>query len=122
MLQTRSLAAAFDYVPHDILRNAFPPHLSRSGNPPKDPSLRDPCCHYPLIKCRLDPLRNRHGADVTALANQVYDCPVTLAHLHPIHFQAHQFRSAKTTSEQHGQHRIVSLGAHAVAISMFQHL
>ena len=59
MLQARSLATTLDYVPHDILRDAFPPHLSRSGNPPKDPSLRDPGCHYPLIKCRLDPLWNR---------------------------------------------------------------
>ena len=32
MLQARSLAATLDYVPYDILRDAFPPHLSRSGN------------------------------------------------------------------------------------------
>src|ERR1700686_921595 len=41
MLQARSFAAGFDYVPYDILRDAFSPHLSRSGNPSKDPSLRD---------------------------------------------------------------------------------
>jgi len=29
MLQARSLAATLDYVPHDILRDAFSPHLSR---------------------------------------------------------------------------------------------
>ena len=54
MLQARSLAATLDYVPHDILRDAFPPHLSRSGNPSKDPSFCDPGCHYPLIERRLD--------------------------------------------------------------------
>ena len=118
MLQARSLAATLDYVPHDILRDAFPPHLSRSGNRSKDPSLRDPGCHYPLIECRLDPLWNRHGADVAALADQVHHCPVPLAHLDLIHFQAHQFRSAKATTEQHGQHRIVSLGTHAIATSI----
>jgi len=122
MLQARSLAATLDHVPHDILRDAFSPHPSRSGNRSKNPSLRDLGCYYPLIECRFDPLRNGHRADVAALADQVYDCPVTLAHLHLIHFQAHQFRSAKTTTEQHGQHRIVSLGTHAIAISMFEHL
>src|SRR6202047_2408753 len=40
MLQARSLAATLDYVPHDILRDAFSPHLSRPGNCSKDPSLR----------------------------------------------------------------------------------
>src|SRR5216683_317564 len=43
MLQARSLAATLDYVPHDILRDAFSPHLSRPGHCSKDPSLRHPC-------------------------------------------------------------------------------
>src|ERR1039458_144035 len=122
MLQARSLAASLHYVPHDILRDAFSPPLSRSGNCSKDSSLRDLGCCYPLIECRFDPLWNGHGADVPALTDQVYDCPVTLAHLHLIQFQAHQFRSAKATTEQHGQHRIISLGTHTVATSMFEHL
>jgi len=41
MLQAHSLAATLDYVPHDILRDAFSPHLSRSGNRSKNPSLSD---------------------------------------------------------------------------------
>ena len=41
MFQARSLAAGLDHVPHDILRDAFPPHLSRSGDGSEDPSLRD---------------------------------------------------------------------------------
>ena len=89
MLQARSLAATLDYVPHNILRDAFPPHLSRSGNPPKDPSFCDPGGHYPLVECRFDPLWNRHRADVAALADQVYHRPVPLAHLHLIQFQTH---------------------------------
>jgi len=89
MLQARSLAATLDYVPHDILRDAFPPYLSRSGDGSKDSSLRDLRCHYLLIECRFDPLWNGHRANVPALADQVYDCPVTLAHLHLIQFQAH---------------------------------
>ena len=121
MFQARSLAATRDYVPHDILRDAFSPHLSRSGNCSKDPSLRDLGCHYPLIECRFDPLWNGHRADVAALADQVYHRPVPLAHLDFVQLQAHKFRSAKTTTKQHGQHCIVTLGTHAIAMGMFEH-
>src|SRR2546425_9576657 len=81
MLQARSLAATLDYVPHDILRDAFSPHLSRPGNGSKDPSLRDSGCYRPLIKRGFDPLRNGDGANVATLADQVHHCPVTLTHL-----------------------------------------
>lgn len=76
MLQARSLAATLDYVPHNVLRDAFSPHLSRSGNSSKDPSLCDHGCHHPLIECRLDPLWNGHRADVATLSDQVYHRPV----------------------------------------------
>ena len=91
MLQARSLAAGLYYVPHDILRDAFPPYLSRSGDGSKDPSVRDPGGSYPLIKRCFDPFWDRHGADVAALADQVYYRPMALAHLDLIQLQAHKF-------------------------------
>jgi len=69
MLQACSLAAGLDYVPHDILRDAFPPHLSRPGDCSKDPSLPDPGRYRPPIERRFDPFWNGHGADVSALAD-----------------------------------------------------
>ena len=81
MLQARSLTAGLDYVPHNILRDAFSPYFSRPGDRSKDPSLRDPGCYRPLIECRFDPFWNRHGADVAALADQIHHRPVLLAHL-----------------------------------------
>jgi hypothetical protein len=81
MFQARSLAATLDYVPHDILRDAFSRHLSRSGNCSKDPSLGNLGCYYPLIERRFDPLWNRDRADVAALADQIYHRPMPLAHL-----------------------------------------
>ena len=122
MLQARSLAATLDYVPHDILRDAFSPHLSRPGNRSKDPSLRHPGCYYPLIECRFDPLWNGHRADVAALADQVYHRPVPLAHLDFIQLQAHKFRSAKTTTKQQGQHGVVALRSHAISTSTLEYL
>ena len=121
MIQARSLAATLDYVPHDILRDAFSPHLSCSGDRSKDSSLRDLGCSYPLIECRFDPLWNGHRADVPALADQINYRPVPLAHLNLIQLQADQLRSAEATAEQHGQHRIVSLGTHAIATSVFEY-
>ena len=81
MLQARSLAAGLDYVPHNILRDAFPPHLSRPGDGSKDPSFPNPGCRRPLIERGFDPLWNGHGADVATLANEINHCPVPLAHL-----------------------------------------
>jgi len=81
MLQARSLAAGLNYVPHDILRDAFPPYLSRPGDGSKDPSLHDPGCYCPLIERTFDPFWNGNGADVSALADQVHNRPVPLAHL-----------------------------------------
>jgi hypothetical protein len=90
MLQARSLAAGLDDVPHDILRDAFSPHLSRSGDCSKDPSLPDPSCDRPLVERGFDPLWNGDGANVPALADQVHHCPVPLAHLDLIQLQPDQ--------------------------------
>ncbi len=122
MLQARSLAAGLDYVPHNILRDAFPPHLSRPGNGSKDPALRDPGCQRPLIERGLDTFGNGNGADVAALANQIHRRRVTLPHLDLIQLQADQLRSTKATTKQHGQHGIVSLGSHAVTRRTLQNL
>jgi len=81
MLQARSLAARLHDVPNNILRDAFSPYLSRPGDGPEDPSLRNPGCSYPLIERRFDPVWNGHGTDVAALADQVHHCPVPLPHL-----------------------------------------
>ena len=121
MLQARSLAARLAYVPHDILRDAFPPHLSHPGDGSKDSSLRDAGCSNPLIECGFDPIWNRNGADVSALADQVHHCPVPLAHLDFIQLQADKCRSAKTTTKQQGQHRVVALRSHAISTSTLEY-
>src|SRR5713101_1997433 len=121
MLQARSLAATLDYVPHDILRDAFPPYPSRSGNCSKDPSLRDPGCYCPLIECHFHPFWNGHGADVAALADQIYHRPVPLAHLDFIQLQSHKFRSAKSATKQQGQHRVVALRSHTIPTSTLEY-
>ena len=121
VFQSRSLAAGLDYVPHNILRDAFPPYLPRPRDGSKDTSLRAAGCHRPLIERRLYPFWDGHGADVATLADQIHGCPVTLTHLDLIQLQADQLRSAEATPKQHGQHCIVSLRTHAIATRMFEH-
>jgi len=121
VLQACSLAAGSDHVPDNVLREAAAPHLSPSGDRSKDFALTNPGGSCPLIECGFHPIRNGHGADVTALADQIHHGPVPLTHLDLLQFQADQLGSAKATTKQHGQHGIVSLGTHVIATRMFQH-
>jgi len=121
VLQAGSLAAGSDHVPNNVLRQALAPHLSLSRHPAKDFALRDISSTCPLIERGFDPVRNRNGANVASFANQINHGPVPLALLNVIQLQAHQFRSAKATTEQHRQHGQIPLGPHAVATSMFEY-
>jgi len=87
MFQSRTLTAGSDHVPHYILRDSLAPHPARPGHGPKDSSLSYSRRRHPLIESRFDPFGNRNGADVAALANQVHDGPVPLAHLDLMHLQ-----------------------------------
>src|SRR5712692_836087 len=69
MLQARFLAAASDYVPHNILRDAFAPHRSRPGDGSKNPPLRDASGHRPLIERGFDPLWKVVAAALLALVH-----------------------------------------------------
>ncbi len=83
--------------------------------------LTNPGGSSPLIESGFDPVRKWHRTNVATFANQIHNRPVSLAHLDVVPLQTDQFRSAKATTEQHGQHRIVSLGAHAIATSVLEH-
>src|SRR6266581_5681736 len=115
VLQACSFAAGSDHVPDNVLREAAAPHLSPSGDRSKDFALTNPSGSCPLIESGFHPVRNGHRANVATFANQINNGPVSLAHLDVVHLQADQFRPAKATTEQHGQHRIIALGAHSVS-------
>ena len=121
VLQACSLAAGSDHVPDNVLREAAAPHLSPAGDRSKDLALTDPSGSCPLIESGFHPVRNGYRADVATFTNQINNGPVSLAHLDVVQLQTDQFRPAKATPEQHGQHRIVALGAHSVSPCMLQH-
>jgi hypothetical protein len=122
VLQACFLAAGPDYVPDHVLGDATAPHLSQSGDRSKDfafPHISGSC---PLVESSFDPVRNGNGPNVATFADQVDNGPVSLAHLNVVELQAHQFRPAKTTTKQHGQHRVIALRAHAVTIGALQYV
>src|SRR5436853_6705066 len=121
VLQACSLAAGSDHVPGDVLREAAAPHLSPSGDRSKDFALTNPSGSCPLIESGFHPVRNGHRANVATFTNQINNGPVSLAHLDVVQFQTDQFRPAKATTEQRGQHRIIALEAHSVSPHMLEH-
>jgi hypothetical protein len=57
---------------------------------------------------------------MAGLADQVHDCPVSLAHLNFVELEANQLGSAQAATEQHGKHGVVARGTKAPASGMFE--
>jgi hypothetical protein len=121
VFQTCSLAAGSDYVPDNVLRQATAPHLSQSGHRSKDLSLVHPSGSCPLIESSLYPFGDGYSPNVATFANQIDHGPVSLAHLDVVQLQANQFRPTKTTTEQHGKHRVIALRPHSGTTSRLEH-
>ncbi len=121
VLQAGSLAAGSDHVPDNVLREAAAPHLSPSGDWSEDFAPTNPIASCPLIESHFHPVWNGHRTNVAAFANQINNGPVPLAHLDVVQLQANQFRPAKATTEQHGQHGVVAFRPHGVSPRMFEH-
>ena len=58
---------------------------------------------------------------MATFANQINNATVSLAHLDCVQLQTDQFRPAKATTGQHGQHRIIALGDHSAFRLMLEH-
>ena len=119
MFQACSLAAGSDHVPDNVLRDATAPYLPQSGDSSEDFALANPSGSCPLVESGFDPVRNGHGPNVATFANQIH---LSLAHLDVVQLHANQFRSAKTTTKQHGQHRVIALRPHTVTTSALEYL
>ena len=84
MLQSRPLTACLYYVPDHVLRDAVAPHFSRSADCSKNSALCGARLCGPYIKSGFDPDWKRYGADMAALADQIHERPVPLAHLNVV--------------------------------------
>src|ERR1035438_8158404 len=91
MLQPHAFTAVPDHAPYQILRDTLAPYFPSLGDGTKDLSFRNPSRCDPPIKCLLHPLRNRNGANSSALADQIHDGPVVLAGLDFVGLQPDKF-------------------------------
>ena len=91
MVQARFFAAIPYHVPHHVLGDTPAPHFASLADGTKYPPVRDLRSRGPQIERLFGPLRNRHGANVPALADQIHDRPVALAGLDLVSLQAGQF-------------------------------
>ena len=117
--QTCFATAIPDHTPHDILRVPLPQIF------PLRATARKTLPHVTLA-ARVDwsalllPSSESARADVATFADQINDGPVALTNLDFVQLYSDEFRSSETAAEQHGQHRVVTLGSHTVTTRMVQ--
>src|SRR5713101_6284968 len=99
-------------LPHTFPRLA----TARKILPSQTPAARVHCSRAAFTQFGMGTVRMW-----PTFANQINNGPVSLAHLDVVQLQTDQFRPAKATTEQHGQHRIIALGAHSVSPRMLEH-
>src|SRR5262249_39415006 len=63
----------------------------------------------PFIEELFHPVRNRYGSNVTPFSDEVHDCPMIFTTLKVIESEVGQLPPSKTTTEQDGNNRGVSL-------------
>src|SRR5438876_10277056 len=87
MVQARFFAAIPYHAPHHVLGDTLAPHLASLADGTKYPPVRDLRSRGPQIERLFGPLRNRHGANVPALADQIHDRRLDLAGLDLVSLQ-----------------------------------
>jgi hypothetical protein len=78
MVQLHPLSTSSDDVPNDILGNPLAPRRSMPAYGSEDSTRGHLRRFSPSIDYALDLAGHWNGSNVTALANQIHDCPVTL--------------------------------------------
>ena len=74
----------------------------------------------PLIDCILDPDRYGDGSDVTSLASQVYDGPMSLPDLQILDSKSRELGSAQSAAYEHGNHCEIADTAKIVPVGFLQ--
>ena len=95
-----SLGAILDDMPHDPLRYGCSPRLARPANTSEHASPAYSGGLAPGVNGRLDPVGNRYCADVSAFADQVDDGPVILPLLNVRELQFCGLSTAQPAAQQ----------------------
>ncbi len=111
-----SLGAVLHDIPHRSFRYAGSPSLACAANAPKYAAFAHACRNEPGIDSALDPIRNGHGPNVSTLADQVDDGPMTLA---PLKMSDHKFGCllpAQPAAQEDPEQRPISLAIESVGV------
>jgi len=76
---SRFCAEFLDDVPGKLLGDPVPPRLASAAHATENPFTVDSRSLGPRAELAIDPVWNRHGPDVTALAAEINDRPMSLA-------------------------------------------
>src|SRR5258707_15596847 len=75
------------YAPNNLGTEAGAPNSASFVDRPEQNAIRDSSGRHPCIDSRFNPVRNRNGAYMAALANKIGDDPVLLSLLDIFNFQ-----------------------------------
>jgi hypothetical protein len=109
-----------DDVPKHLRRHPAAPDPSGLVDGAEHRALSDGGGRCPGVDRGFDPPRDRHGPDVTALADQIGYDPVFFSLLDGLQRERQQFASAQATADEHGEHRMVAQRARRGWLRVFQ--
>ena len=101
-------AALYD-VPHRPLRYAASPGLACAADAPENVAFAHAIGHPPGIDGALDPIRNAHGPNMSAPADQIDDCPVALPPLKMGKVQFCRLFAARPATQEDSEQRSIPL-------------
>jgi hypothetical protein len=96
-------------MPDDSLRYTGSPGLSCAADAPKHAALAHASGYKPRIDRAFNPVRNRHRADMSALAKQIHDGPMVLSSLKVGDLQFSSLFPPQTAAQENAEKGPISL-------------
>src|SRR5579872_3629770 len=115
-LHSDSFRGVLHNVPDGLLRHAFTQRPSHLGDPAEDLSWVDPGCIQPDAKLFHDPAWDRNCTNMSRLAFQIDDGPVSLPLFQVFEPECDRFVPAQTTGKQQREKRAISLALQALIV------
>jgi len=116
MSHSRLRGEFLDDMPSEFLGYSVSPRIAGTAHAPEYLSALDSCRFDPTAEFAINPIRNRHCPDVTSLAAQVNDRPMSLTLLQMIEGQCGHLVTPETTGKKDGQERSVALALEPVPV------
>ena len=120
MVHLYPLSASSDDIPDHIFGYSLTPSSSMAAHGSEDSAGSYVCRLPPSIDCVLDPRRHRNCADMTTLAHQIHDGPMSLPDLQVLNCKCRELGAAQSATDKHGNHCNVPETAQILAICFFQ--